>query len=230
LVLGLLTGAACGLANGFLAAKLKLHPIIMTLATSTIFTGLIYVVSEGNPVVNIPNIMLEPGAGTIDGFPGSALIMFGVVAVMQVLLTRTLFGLHVRQVGGNRAAARVTGVNVQRVWVGAFVISGLLAALGGIIELGQVGNAVPEIGSTLLFPIISATIVGGTLLTGGEGSMVGTLLGAAVLAVINNALVILAVNIYLQDVVQGTLVVVALVVDQIRRGNLTLQTLLRREL
>ena len=95
---------------------------------------------------------------------------------MQVILTRTLFGLHVRQVGGNRAAARVTGVRVQRVWVGVFVVSGLLSALGASSSWAP-GNAVPDIGSTLLFPIISATIVGGTLLTGGEGSMIGTLLG-----------------------------------------------------
>lgn len=230
LVLGFVTGALCGLTNGVLAAKLKLHPIIMTLATSTIFTGLIYVVSEGNPVVNIPNAMLEPGAGTYLGFPVNAMLMLGVTLVMQVILTRTLFGLHVRQVGGNRAAARVTGVRVQRVWVGVFVVSGLLSALGGIVELGRVGNAVPDIGSTLLFPIISATIVGGTLLTGGEGSMIGTLLGAAVLTIIDNALVILAVNIYLQDVVQGLLVLVALVIDQVRRGNLTFHTLVRREL
>jgi ribose transport system permease protein len=106
----------------------------------------------------------------------------------------------------------------------------VLAALGGEIEMGRIGNAIPTIGSTLLFPIITASILGGTLLTGGEGSMIGTMLGAVVLTVINNALVILQVNPYSQDIVQGALVVAALIVDQFRRKQLTLRNLLRPEL
>jgi ribose transport system permease protein len=153
--------------------------------------------------------------------------MLVVILIMQVLLTRTIFGLRVRQIGGNREAARLTGVNVNRIWLWVFVISGLSAALGGLVELGRVGAAVPTIGSTLLFPVITATIIGGTLLSGGEGSMVGTLLGAAILTSINDALVVLEVSIYWQDVLQGSLVVVALVIDQFRRGNLKLRDLIR---
>jgi ribose/xylose/arabinose/galactoside ABC-type transport system permease subunit len=132
--------------------------------------------------------------------------------------------------GGNIDAARLIGMNVRGTWVAVFAISGLLAAVGGVVELGRVGNAIPSIGQTLLFPIISSAIIGGTLLTGGAGSMIGTLIGAATLTIINNALVVLQVDIYLQNVVQGALVVVALVLDQFRRRELTWRDLVRGEL
>jgi ribose transport system permease protein len=230
IVIALAVGAVAGLANGVLAARLKLHPIVMTLATSTIFTGVTYVLTQGNPVIGLPSLLLDLGSGSLGPIPVSVVVMLIVAAGMQILLTRTLFGLRVRQMGGNLGAARLVGVNVRRVWTAVFVVSGLLAGLGGIVELGQVGNALPTIGSTLLFPVISAAIIGGTLLSGGEGSMIGTLLGAAVLTVINDALVVLSVNDYWQDVVEGSLVVAALLVDQIRRGNLNWRTLIREEL
>ena len=230
IVLALATGTAAGITNGILAARFKLHPIVMTLATSTMFTGVTYVVTHGQPVIGLPPQLLWMGSESVGPFAISVLLMVTVVAVMQILLNRTLFGLRVRQMGGNIEAARLTGVNVRRVWLGVFAISATLSALGGLIELGRVGNAIPTIGVTLLFPIITASILGGTLLSGGEGSMIGTMLGAAVLTVINNALVILQVDVYLQSIVQGGLVVVALIVDQFRRRQLTLRDLIRPEL
>jgi ribose transport system permease protein len=228
--LGLGTGALCGAINGILAARFKLHPIIMTLATAVMFTSLTYVLSHGEPVLNLPAPLLWMGGGSIGPFPATVAIMLLVVAVMQVLLTRTRFGLRVRQVGGNVEAARLTGVNVAAIMLGVFIISGLLSAFGALIEMGRIGAALPTIGSTLLFPIITSSILGGTLLSGGEGSMVGTLFGAAVLTIINNALVILQVDPYAQGVAQGGLVVAALIVDQFRRRQLSLRDLIRPEL
>ena len=229
LLAGILCGVLAGLTNGILAAVFRLHPIVMTLATSTMFMGLTYLITGGQPVIGLPSQLLWLGGGTIGPVPVSVIVMVIVVAFMQILLTRVRFGVRVRQVGGNVEAARLIGINVRRVWLGVFVISAVLAALGGEIEMGRIGNAIPTIGSTLLFPIITASILGGTLLTGGEGSMIGTMLGAVVLTVINNALVILQVNPFSQQVVQGALVVAALIVDQFRRGNLTLRSLLRPE-
>ena len=229
IVIGLATGATAGVLNGVLAARFKLHPIVMTLATSTIFLGCTYLITHGEPVIGLPSQLLWMGASSFGPIPVSVVIMLVVVAAMQILLTRTQFGLRVRQVGGNTEAARLTGVNVSAVILGVFVVSGLLAALGGAIEMGRVGNAIPTLGSTLLFPIITASILGGTLLSGGEGSMIGTLFGAAVLTIINNALVVLQVDPYSQDIVQGSLVVAALIVDQFRRKQLTLRDLIRPE-
>jgi ribose transport system permease protein len=229
LLAGILCGVLAGITNGILASVFRLHPIVMTLATSTIFMGVTYLLTGGQPVIGLPSQLLWLGGGTIGPVPVSVIVMIIVVAFMQILLTRVRFGVRVRQVGGNVEAARLIGINVRRVWLGVFVISAVLAALGGEIEMGRIGNAIPTIGSTLLFPIITASILGGTLLTGGEGSMIGTMLGAVVLTVINNALVILQVNPFSQQVVQGALVVAALIVDQFRRGNLTLRGLLRPE-
>lgn len=230
ILIGLGTGSLAGAINGILAARFKLHPIIMTLATAVIFTGLTYVITHGEPVIGLPPQLLWAGSDFVGPIPVSVVIMLLVVALMQVLLTRTRFGLRVRQVGGNAEAARLTGVDVSAIMLGVFIISGLLAAFGGQIEMGRIGNAIPTVGSTLLFPIITSSILGGTLLSGGEGSMVGTLLGAAVLTIINNALVVLQVDPYAQGVVQGGLVVAALIVDQFRRKQLTLRDLVRTEL
>jgi len=177
-----------------------------------VFTSVTYVVSHGVPVLNLPAPLLWMGGSFIGPIPVSVGIMLLVVVVMQVLLTRTRFGLRVRQVGGNVDAARLTGVNVAAITLGVFIISGLLSALGALIEVGRVGAGIPTIGSTLLFPIITSSILGGTLLSGGEGSMVGTLFGAALLTIINNALVILQVDPYAQGVAQGGLVVAALII------------------
>lgn len=230
LMLGLMTGVVAGALNGILAARFKLHPIIMTLATATMFTGLTYVITHGEPVIGLPPQLLWAGTAFFGPVPVSVLIMLLVVALMQVLLTRTRFGLRVRQVGGNLEAARLTGVNVPAIILGVFVISGLLVAIGGTIEMGRVGDAIPTLGLTLLFPIITSSILGGTLLSGGEGSMIGTLFGAAVLTIINNALVVLQVDPYAQGVVQGALVVAALIVDQFRRKQLRWRDLIRTEL
>ena len=230
LLAGILCGIMAGITNGILASVFRLHPIVMTLATSTMFIGVTYLITGGEPVIGLPNVLLWMGESTIGPVPVSAAIMVVVVALMHILLTRTRFGVRVRQVGGNVEAARLIGVNVRRIWLGVFIISAVLAALGGEIEMGRVGNAIPTIGSTLLFPIITASILGGTLLTGGEGSMIGTLLGAAVLTVINNALVVLQVDPYSQSIVEGALVVAALIVDQFRRKQLTLRNLLRPDL
>jgi ribose transport system permease protein len=132
-------------------------------------------------------------------------------------------------VGGNEAAAKGIGINVANVRIRVFAVSGLLASLGGIMTIGRIGNASPEIGQSLLFPVVTAAIVGGTLLSGGVGTMLGTLMGAAIMAMVTNAIVLLRVNIYLTDTVQGILVLVALLVDQFRRGEITVRKLLGRE-
>jgi ribose transport system permease protein len=221
IVAGLAVGMAGGAANGVLAARFRLHPIVMTLATATVFTGLNYFITRGNAIIGLPSTIMALGAADIGGVPIQVILMFGVVIAMHLMLTRTLFGLRVRQIGGNLEAARLSGVHIDRTRIGIFVISGFLAALGGIVTIGRAGDADPTIGQSMLFPVITATIIGGTLLTGGVGSMIGTLMGAAILGIIIDALVVLQIDIYLQDVIQGLLVLTALLVDQFRRGELT---------
>ena len=218
---GLGVGIACGLANGLLAARFNLHPMVMTLATATVFTGLNYFITRGYPVTRLPEGLKWLGRGQIGPFPVPILVMLLVSAIMHLMLVRTLYGRRVLQVGGNLEAARAVGIRVERTRTGIFAISGFLAALGGIMIVGRVGNALPTIGQDALFPVVTATILGGTLLSGGVGSMAGTLMGAGIMGIVMNGLVLLRFNIYLQDVVQGGLVIIALLTDQFRRGQLT---------
>jgi ribose transport system permease protein len=218
LACGLLIGVGCGLANGVLAAVFGLHPIVMTLATGTLITGLVFFFTQGLPVLNLPESMLFLGGGSIGPVPAAVATMLVVGLVMHVMLTRTLFGRRVLQIGGNRQAALSIGLDVNGVQIGVFVISGFLAALGGLVSVGRLGNASATIGQDLLFPVVTASIVGGTLLTGGSGSMLGTLMGAGIMAIVTNALVLHRVDPFLVDTVQGALVTAALLIDQFRRG------------
>ena len=226
---GLAVGTACGFANGLLAARFRLNPIVMTLATSSIFLSFTYFLTRGEAIVGLPESFTWLGQGQIGPVPAPIVVMLLVTLVMHLLLTRTLFGLRVLMIGGNLKASTDIGINVERVRIGVFTISGFLAALGGIVLLGRLGNALPQIGVGLLFPVVTATIVGGTLLSGGRGSMAGTLIGAAIMGIVNNALAILQFSIYLQDGAQGALVVAALLIDQMRRGELTWKMIIGRD-
>lgn len=215
---GLIIGISCGLGNGILAALFGLHPIVMTLASGTAITGLVFFLTQGLPVLNLPDAILFFGGGTIGPIPAPVVIMLVIALGMHVLLTRTVFGRRVLQIGGNRPAAQAIGLNVNGTQIGVFAISGFLAAIGGIVSVGRLGNASATIGQDLLFPVVTASIVGGTLLTGGSGSMLGTLMGAGIMAIVTNALVLHRVDPFLLDTVQGTLVTAALLIDQFRRG------------
>lgn len=226
---GLALGALCGLTNGLLMARFRLHPIVLTLATAAIFQGLMYFITLGNPVIGLPSAYLWLGQGTLGFLPAPVLVMFVVVLVMHIMLTRTVFGRRVLMIGGNAEASRLAGVHVDRVRIFIFMISGTLAALGGIVVTGRVGNALPTIGQDLLFPVVTAAILGGTLLSGGVGSMAGTFMGAGVAGIVKNAMVLLQFNIYLQDVAQGALVLIALLIDQFRRGELSWSKILGKD-
>ncbi|MCL4488851.1 MAG: ABC transporter permease [Chloroflexi bacterium] len=226
---GLAVGTLCGFVNGLLAARFRLHPIVMTLATSTVFSGFNYFITRGETIVGLPEGLTWLGQGDISGISVPILVMLIISLLMHLMLTRTLFGLRILMIGGNLKATTDIGIDVAQLRVGVFTISGFLAGLGGIVLLGRVGNAIPQIGQSMLFPVVTATILGGTLLTGGVGSMAGTLIGAAIMGIVNNALAILQFSVYLQDMSQGALVVMALLVDQFRRGELTWKMIVGRD-
>lgn len=226
---GLLLGFVVGAINGILAAYFRLNPIVLTLASGIAITGVTYFICNGYPVVGLPDDFLYLGSGQIFGFPVPVVVAFVVAAAMHVMLTRTLLGRRVLQVGGNQDAAKGLGLNVNAIRTTVFAISGLMAALGGIMIVGRLGNATPQIGLGLLFPVVTAVIIGGTLLSGGAGTILGTLIGATVMAMVTNAIVLHRIDIFLIDTVQGTLVLAALLVDQLRRGELTLRKVVGRE-
>ena len=225
ILFGVALGAACGFFNGLLITRLRLHPVVVTLATSSIFMGLNFIQTEGIPVTGVPESFLWIGKGNLElglvRIPVPIIAMALSALVMHYVLTQFVFGRRIFLIGSNKEAARLAGVNLERILLGIFTLSGLLAGFGGVIMVGRVGSGLPLIGSDMLLPVVAASVIGGTLLSGGVGSMAGTVMGAAVMGVLRNALVVLRFNVFYQDVVLGFAVLLAVVIDQIRRGGLT---------
>lgn len=218
LVVGLLAGwgvgAAAGLVNGLLVTKLRMPSFIATLAMMSVLAGLTLQLSQGNPVSIKNDTFLAIGQSSILGVPNPVWIMLAAFLVFGLLLSRSRYGRHVYAVGDNEDAARLAGIEVHRVKILAFVISGLLASTAGFILAARLGTAQPTAGSGLELAAIAAVIIGGTSLAGGRGALVGTLIGALLLGVIDNGLNLLDVSPFLQGVVKGLVILLAIFLDR----------------
>ncbi len=214
---GLLAGMLCGLANGLIVTVTGLSSFIVTLGTMGIFSGLNLVITEGQAIVHIKESVLFLGVGDLAGIPLP--VVFALVLLVAVLLALrfTAAGRYIFAVGGNREAAYVVGIRVNHIRLGVFAVSGLLAGFAAILVVARLASAQPTIGESWLLPTISAAVIGGTALTGGEGSPVGTVIGAAIMVVLENAIVMLSISPYWQTVVIGGAVIVAVGVDVLRR-------------
>lgn len=214
----LLLGAAIGLVNGFLVNRLKLHPLILTFGMLSILQGIIFTFTDRSVGRSSP--MLQSLAnGDIAGFPLSAILLLVVLAVVQVLFSRTRFGYHLVAVGGNAESARRAGVNVKAVRLACFVLSGFFAALAGLLLAGRLGTGYPLAGAGLELNSIVAVVLGGTALAGGRGSVTRSVGGVIALTVISNVLNLLEVSAFLQMFIKGLIVVVAILVNQPRREH-----------
>lgn len=213
-IVGLLVGAAAGLVNGLLVTKTRMPSFIATLATMSVLGGLTLELSQGNPVgvsdYNFQNI----GQSNIAGVPAPVWIMAAVFVVFGILLSRTRYGRYVYATGDNAEAAKLSGISVHRVKILAFVISGILAALAGFIVTARLSTAEPTAGTGLELEAIAAVIIGGTSLAGGRGDLIGTIVGALILGVIDNGMNLLNVSPFLQSVVKGLVILFAVLLDR----------------
>ncbi|MET7290172.1 ABC transporter permease [Streptomyces sp. NPDC005573] len=214
LAAGLGVGAAAGLLNGVLVTRTRMPSFIATLAMMSILSGLTLQLSDGNPVGVSDYAFQGIGQDYLAGIPVPVWLMVAGYAVFGVLLARTGFGRFVYATGDNLEAARLSGIRTQRVKVLAFVISGLLAALGGFILTARLSTAEPTAGTGLELESIAAVIIGGTSLAGGRGKLLGTLVGALVLGVIDNGMNLLDVSPFLQSVVKGLVILLAVFLDR----------------
>ncbi|MEU6578096.1 ABC transporter permease [Streptomyces sp. NPDC046805] len=211
---GLGVGAAVGLVNGLLVTRTRMPSFIATLAMMSILSGLTLQLTNGDPV-GISDYDFEGiGQDYLAGIPVPVWLMVAGYAVFGVLLARTGFGRFVYATGDNLEAARLSGIRTDRVKVLAFVISGLLAALGGFILTARLSTAEPTAGTGLELESIAAVIIGGTSLAGGRGTLLGTLVGALVLGVIDNGMNLLDVSPFLQSVVKGLVILLAVFLDR----------------
>lgn len=219
MVAALGAGIAVGLVNGLLVAWLGLQPFIATVATLIAARGLVYIVSDGaNIIVRDPPAWFEAiGSGHLGPVPVPVFIAAAVVLAVWFLLTQTPFGRHVYAVGANEEAAHLHGVNVKLTKIAVYCISGVLAALASIIQVSRLTVAEPNAGQLVELDAIAATLIGGTTFDGGVGGVPGTVLGVLILAVLGNLLNLKGVSPFVQMVLQGVIIVVAVVVSELRQ-------------
>ncbi|HBE80832.1 MAG TPA: sugar ABC transporter permease [Firmicutes bacterium] len=220
-IFGIACGALFGLVNGLLLTKLHLpHPFISTMGTQNIARGLALFITGASPISGFPNWIQFIGAGYIWGIPFSFLLVAVMVVVFHIFLTRTTLGRQIYAVGGNKEAARLSGINTDRVLIWIYAISGLMAAIAGMVLLGRVNAAYPLAGLQYESDAIAAVIIGGASFMGGIGTIWGTLIGAMIIAVIRNGLNLLGVAPDMQTVVVGAVIIGAVFIDVLRRrGN-----------
>lgn len=212
-------GFALGALNGALVAGLRLNPFIVTLATWEIFAGMTLVITQGYPIRPLGEPFTWFGQGDVFGVPLPVAIFAIVSLVLVWTLAQTRFGRNIFAVGGNRDAAVLAGIRVKRVEFLAYGLAGMLSALAGILYASRMDAGQPSVGEGWLMGAITAAILGGTSLRGGQGSIVGTVLGALLLAVLANGTVLMNVSGFWQRVIVGGVVLVAVLVDLLRRRD-----------
>jgi len=213
ILLVLMVGALVGLLNGFLAAKIHIPAIIATLGTMTIVRGLVYLYTGGYPLyVEAPDFAFI-GNGYLGPIPFPVVILVIMVALWQFILVRTRFGRYACALGGNKEAVRLSGVKVDYYHILTFVVGGLMAAMAGIIYAARLLSVTPLAGQGYELDAIAATVIGGTSVSGGEGSVVRTLVGVLLLNIIANVFNLLGIHIYVQYVIKGAIILSAVGFD-----------------
>lgn len=215
----LLVGLGLGLVNGALIAFLELPPFIVTLGALTALRGVAYLVANGTTVINRNLNFAWIGNNYLGPLPWLVVIALLAVVVSWFILRRTVLGVQIYAVGGNQQAARLTGIKVNRVLLFVYGVSGLLAGLAGIMSASRLYSATGMLGNGYELDAIAAVILGGTSFSGGIGTIFGTLVGALIIAVLNNGLTLLNMSFFWQLVVKGLVIIFAVIVDRLRRRS-----------
>jgi ribose transport system permease protein len=214
---------AVGLLSGVLITAFELPPFLVTLGMMLVASGLAFILAQGQSIYQLPDSFVWLGRGAdLFGVPNAVVLMLLLYLVAHVLMTRMTPGRYLLAVGGNAEAARLAGVPVRRVLVLAYVASAALAGLGGVIMASQLKSGAPTYGQMYELYVIAAVVVGGTSLSGGEGRVSGTLLGAFLIAVIQNGMNLLGVESYTQKVVLGLVILGAVLLDRLKRRSWSL--------
>lgn len=214
MIAGLLAGSLLGAFNGWVITKFKVPPFVATLAMLTMARGLTMLWTGGFPISSLGKSFAYAGTGWFIGIPLPVWIS-GVVVLLAVLLTKkTKTGRYVYAIGGNESAAKLSGIPIQKVKILVYTLGGLLAAVGGILVTSRLDSAQPNAGTGYELDAIAAVVIGGTSLSGGRGAILGTVLGAIIIGVLNNGLVLLNVSPFWQQVVKGLVILLAVIIDK----------------
>jgi ribose transport system permease protein len=215
----LITGLAWGVFNGFCIARLRVSALITTLGSMGSALGLAYLITSGNDVRSVPTPLIEVGTGSLGGVPWLVLIAMLFTALGMVVLHLTRYGRHTYLVGSNPEASRRAGINVPRHLMSLYALSGLLAGVAAMLSLGRFSTTTLEGHSTDPLDAITAVVLGGTSLYGGRGTIIGTVIGVFIPAVLANGFIIMGVQPFWQMVVVGFVVIAAVYADQLKRQS-----------
>lgn len=217
LAVGLLVGAACGLVNGILVAFLRLPSFVATLGMLSMARGLTLIFTDGRPIPNLLPAFKWLGGGTLLGLPTPAIILFVVFLIAWAVLRHTTFGRYIYAVGGNQRAAKASGVRVQVILTSAYVVSGALAGLAGLLLTARTTAALPQAGIGYELDAIAAVVIGGTSLAGGRGMLIGSLFGALIIGTLNNGMDLLGISSNYQQFLKGAIIIIAVIFDRSRK-------------
>ena len=215
-VVGLAIGILFGAGNGAFVAFAKMPPIIVTLATMGIARGFGLIYTDGYPISGLPDGFAVLGRGDLFGIQVPILIMLATYVLAYVLLHHTPLGRYVYAIGGNEEAARLSGIRVARYKLLVYTLSGLSAALAGIVLASRLMSGQPNAGLGFELDAIAAVVMGGTSISGGRGAIIGTLIGAMLLGILNNCLNLMGVSPYVQNVVKGAIILLAIYISRSR--------------
>lgn len=218
-LIALAVGAVAGLVNGLLVTRVQLAPFIVTLGTMTFYRGLALSYTGGQPILSLPDGFKRALGGTVLGLPIPLVAALVLVGLFTVFLKFTRTGQYILALGGNAEAVRLSGINTNRYITLTYVISGVLAAFAALVLIAQLGAAEPILGSGWELSAIAAAVVGGTSLSGGKGNVVGALLGALLLSMLQNVLTLLGVQAFYQLLATGVIIIGAMVIDRYTRGR-----------
>jgi len=202
-------GVLIGLLNGVLTVYGKVQSFIVTLAMLGLARGLALVWTDGKPISGLPSNFSILGAGYVGIIPVSTIVAIFIFVITFIIFSRTKHGVYIRSIGANREAARLSAIPVKRYRIIAFLLSGLLSAVGGIIITSRLISAQPTAAEGMELNVIAAVILGGSSLSGGIGTITGTLLGAIIIGVINNGMNLIGISAFFQQIVKGIIILVA---------------------
>lgn len=213
---GLLGGMAVGLFNGAVISYVGITPFIVTLGMLSMARGMVWGLTKGNPITEIPDTFFFLAEGDFMGIPAPVIIALVLAVIVHIVLTYTAFGRRIYAIGGNEEATALSGINVKRIKLAVYGISGLMAAVAGVLLIARFYSAQPSTGKGWELDAIAAAVIGGTSLMGGVGSVLGVLIGATIMGVIRNGLVLMKVSVYWQDFIIGSIIVLAAVIDRVK--------------
>ena len=217
IIISSLLGIILGGVNGFFIAYFKMTPFIVTLATMQIYQGIVYVVTKGMPITGMPEAAETLGNGVIGGvLPNIVIIMALICVILTIMLKRTKFGRYVYALGGNRNCAKIGGIPTERIEMMVYCLSGLLSAIAGVLMACRLASFQASIGESWQMDSITASVLGGTSMSGGIGNVLGTIVGGILSSVISTCITLLRVSSYWETIVTGAVVLVAVLIDAVK--------------